>query len=279
MNILIINIGFIGDSLFAASLAENCKKNGYDRVDLLIGFPQTFDLLKLNPHIDNVYQSDVIGAYPGVDNLPAGCDTGVYDVIYPTAHSRFSEKFLDTYNRTLSLPNLDYSFNLYLPEMEFEMDHKKPKLAFHTDWDKRSFQKNGAPRDSEFIIRNLTDYYDVYRVGANSHFEYDTDKSYKFLIECGFISKCDLFFGFPGGMHWVAAGTGIPTVTTSEHMMSHFKSTGDFKGSTLGDFKRDFMLHASHHFPNQDHTLLEPEVGDLDIITYLIEKQKHFNGK
>ena len=270
MNILIINIGFIGDSLFAASLAENCKKNGYNRVDLLIGFPQTFDLLKLNPYIDNVYQANVIGAYPNINNFPSECDINAYDGIYSTAHSCFSEKFLDTYNKTLNLKHLEYNFNLYLPEMEFEMDNVKPKLAFHTDWDKRSFQKNGKPRDVDFIINNLSKYYDVYRVGANSHFEHDNNKPYNFLIECGFISKCNLFFGFPGGMHWIAAGAGIKTITTSEHMMKHFKSTGDFKGNTIDDFRNEFMLHASHHFTNQEHILLEPELEDQDIINYII---------
>jgi ADP-heptose:LPS heptosyltransferase len=49
MKILIINFGWIGDSILASSLAENCKLNGYEQVDLLLGFPQTAEMLMLNP--------------------------------------------------------------------------------------------------------------------------------------------------------------------------------------------------------------------------------------
>ena len=52
MKILIINFGWIGDSVLASSLAENCKLNGYEQVDLLLGFPQTAEMISLNSNID-----------------------------------------------------------------------------------------------------------------------------------------------------------------------------------------------------------------------------------
>jgi hypothetical protein len=269
MKILIVNIGFLGDSLFAASLGENCKKNGYERVDLVIGFPQTLELLKLNPHIDNIYLSTQIGAYPSAETLPSEIDLSIYDIVYPTDHSVFSEKFLDTYNKKLNLPTLEYNLNLYLPKVEFEESDKK-SIAFQTDWDKRSYQGDNKPRNPKHIINSISDKYNVFVVGENTHFNIHENTSSDFLDECKYISACDYFFGFPGGMHWLAAGGGTKTITTSEHMMDHFTATGDFKGSGIEDFRNDFMLHASKHFDNE-HVMLEPGISDDKIISYLLD--------
>lgn len=270
MNILIINIGFLGDSLFAASLCENLKKIGkYNRVDLLIGFPQTIEVLQFNPYIDNIYLANNIGAYPTINDVPLDCDLSIYDTVYSTEHSKFNEKFLDTYNKNFGLPQVDYKLNLHLPVMEFEFSTNRPRIAFHLDWAQRSFQSGGVPRDPHMIIDQLQGEFEIYTVGAQSHFENNDNKSHDFLVECGFIAQCDIFFGFPGGMHWIAAAVGTPTITTSEHMMKHFTNTGDFNGIGIDDFRQDFKLHASHHFNDVEHTLLEPEISDNDIVQYL----------
>ena len=59
MKILIKTYGFIGDILFASSIAQKLKEQyGNDCiVDYCIGFPQPYKLLKNNPWIDNVYLS------------------------------------------------------------------------------------------------------------------------------------------------------------------------------------------------------------------------------
>lgn len=273
MNILIINIGFIGDSLFAASLCENLKKSGqYERVDLLIGFPQTLEVLRYNPYINNIYMAKSVGAYPSKNDIPANCDLSLYQKVYSTEHSKFNERFLDTYNKNFGLKDLNYALDLYLPKMEFEGLTTKPRIAFQMDWNQRSFQQGNNPRNPQFIIDELQKHFDIYTVGASSHFEKDENKGENFLIECGFIAQCDLFFGFPGGMHWIAASLGVPTITTSEHMMRHFTQTGDFKGNGIEDFRRDFKLHASHHFTNVEHELLPPEISDASIVLYIIKR-------
>ena len=78
MKILIVNIGFLGDSILAGAFAENCKLNGFERVDLLIGFPQTLQLLKNNPNIDNAYIEN-IGSHP---NIPDYIFKNEYDIIH-----------------------------------------------------------------------------------------------------------------------------------------------------------------------------------------------------
>jgi len=269
-NILIINNGFLGDSLFAASLGENCKKNGYKRVDLVVGFPQTVSLLQNNPYLDNVYLSNKVGSSITQDDLPEEVNLEIYDKVFVTPFSRFDEKFLDTYNKDLNLLSLEYDLKFYLPEMEFEFgDSTKPRLAFQKDWHARSFSKDNSSRNVPYIIEKISEKYDVFVVGENTHYNINENTPYDFMIECGIIKQCDVFFGFPGGMHWIAAGVGIPTITTSEHMVNHYTNTGEFKGTSFEEFVNEWMLHADKHFNNK-HILLQPEISDDDIIHYLL---------
>ena len=272
MNVLIINNGFLGDSIFAGSLGENCKRNGYDRVDLVIGFPQTLDILKCNPYLDNVYLATRVGAHITPDTLPKEINLSIYDKIYVTPGAQFNEKFLDTFNKELglNLTNIKHDFKLYLPEMEFNWENNsKPKLAFQKDWYARSFSKNNLPRNTNYIIDSISKKYDVFIIGETTHFNINEDTSYNFMVECGLIGQCDLFFGFPGGMHWVAAGVNTTTITTSEHMFNHYTNTGEFKGNTFEEFNDSWMLQANKHF-NNTHILLELEISDDDIISYLL---------
>jgi hypothetical protein len=57
MKILIKAMGFIGDNLFATSVAKKLKykHDGLCEVDLLLSVAQPFELISMDPHIDNVY--------------------------------------------------------------------------------------------------------------------------------------------------------------------------------------------------------------------------------
>ena len=60
MKILIKNMGFIGDNLFATSIAKKLKHKYNDlcEVDMLLSVVQPFELISNDPHIDNVYLTD-----------------------------------------------------------------------------------------------------------------------------------------------------------------------------------------------------------------------------
>ena len=60
--ILIKTYGFIGDILFASSVAKKLhEQHNNVIVDYCIGFPQPYGLLKNNPYINNVYMSKTKG--------------------------------------------------------------------------------------------------------------------------------------------------------------------------------------------------------------------------
>lgn len=263
MKLLIINIGFLGDSLLAGSLAENCKKNGFERVDLLIGFPQTYQLLKNNPYIDNVFLSPNAGAYPEIT-----IDTSIYDKIYQTEHLRFSEKPLDTFNKNFNLDKLEYNFDLHIPEIEIP-NKTKPRLAFQYDWHLRSFSKNNTVRDPQYIVDSISDRFEVFVVGDDTHYNINKNTSIDFLKHCAIIKESDIFFGYPGGLHWVAGGVKTPSITTSEWVINHYKNNNEFKGNDFNKFKSQWMIHTSKHF-SESHILLEPEISDEEIINYLL---------
>ena len=267
MKLLIINIGWLGDSILAGSFAENCKKNGYSQVDMLIGLPQTLALLQANPFINNVYQSTNLGAYP---EIPTWLDLNSYDRVYKIDPLVFKERPIDTFNKVFNLESLDHAFKIYTPDLDFDFSSKKPRLAFQVDWHLRSWGPGESKRDPEAIINALADKYDVYLIGDDTHFNINEDTADNFAGQCSLIKQCDLFFGYPGGMHWMAGGVGTPTVTTSEWVIRHYINNGEYTPIDFESFKEQFMVHASKHF-EQSHTLLGPAISDEEIIKYLLE--------
>jgi ADP-heptose:LPS heptosyltransferase len=265
MKILIINFGWIGDSILASSLAENCKLNGYEQVDLLLGFPQTAEILKLNSNIDNIYVSKI----PGCDPVTDGIDLSIYDRVYKTAGLKFNKKPLDLFNEDFGFKDLKYSYELNTYEVSFE-DTTKPILAFQLDWNNRSRSEIG-PRNQDNIIAKLQKKYNIFIIGNNSHFSIDENTSETFLMDTSALKKCDLFFGYPGGLHWVAAGVGTKTICTSEHVFNHYKNNGEFKGEDFDQFKEQWQVHASKIFTDQKHILLEPFISDDAIVDYLMQ--------
>lgn len=116
----------------------------------------------------------------------------------------------------------------------------------------------------------LSDKYDIYLIGDDTHYNINESTADNFAGQCSLISQCDLFFGYPGGMHWMAAGVGTPTVTTSEWVIRHYTNIGEYTSTNFLDFKQQWMIHASKHF-SESHVILEPEVSDESIINYLLE--------
>jgi hypothetical protein len=263
-SILIVSHGFLGDGILAGSFAENCKKNGYDLVDILVGFPQLIELLSNNPWIDNVY-IDQIGSHPAV---PGSLMKKNYETIYFTDHLVFNEKPIDTFNTKIQLKKLEYDFKLYVPEVELQKNNK-PDLAFQLDWSARSYGPNNVSRDVNTIVNKLQEKYNVYFVGGDTHYNIDNDTPTTFLKHCALIQYCDVFFGYPGGMHWVAGGVNTPTICTSEHVVLHYTNNSEFKDNTFEEFCNQWMVHTSKHHIDQYHILLEPYISDNDIINYL----------
>jgi hypothetical protein len=207
-----------------------------------------------------------VGSHP---QIPEWVLSNNYDVIYTIDHLVFNEKPIDTFNKTLQLDKLNYSYKLYVPEADLSVDNGKLNLAFQADWINRAYGPNNSARNVQHVIERLSDKYNVFLVGGDTHYNINEETPITFLKHCALIQYCDLFFGYPGGMHWIAGGVGTPTVCTSEHVLQHYTNNGEFKQDTFTEFCEQWMVHTSKHFPDQQHILLEPYISDNDIITYL----------
>ena len=267
MKLLIISHGWIGDNILASSLAENCFNNGFEHVDILIGFPHTYDLLKLLPFINNVFVSGIPGSYP----TALGVDLTIYDRIYSTPHLVFNEKPLDTFNKSFGFRKIKYDFQLNsLNDVRLSGD--KPKIAFQTDWYERTLNRKLS--NQNYIINSLLDTFNVLMVGktsvngVTSQFSIDENTSHDFLIQASAMKNCDYFFGYPGGLHWVASGLGVKTITTSDSVINSYTKNGSFSGLSFDVFKTQWMVHANKQF-NNEHILLEPLISDDEIIKFI----------
>ena len=57
----------------------------------------------------------------------------------------------------------------------------------------------------------------------------------------------------------------------SKDFQKELENNGEFKGASFGEFCNQWMVHASKHFPQQDHQLLYPEISDDNIIEELLK--------
>jgi ADP-heptose:LPS heptosyltransferase len=255
MKIAIISIGFFGDGILAGSFCENLKLNGCDRVDLFIRFPQIYELLKDNPYIDNLYMLP-----------PNGINESHYDKVYTWDKAEFGVKPIDTINKHFNLKKLKYDFDLNVPDIKLKGNPTKYNLAFHED-ERSTILSYGGKRNMSKIIEGIQDKYNIYFIGKGKHNEYIPNDFIN--NHCAIIKQCDLFFGYPGGMHWIAAGLKVPTITVSEFIMNHYQNTTqEFRSSDFDLFQKKWMWHANKHF-NETHTLLPPDISEENIIKIL----------
>src|SRR5882724_7287955 len=61
MNILVISLAGIGDTLFATPFIHELRTNFPDaRIDALVLWPGAREILESNPHLNNIYQKDLM---------------------------------------------------------------------------------------------------------------------------------------------------------------------------------------------------------------------------
>jgi hypothetical protein len=272
-NVLIKCSGWIGDNLFASSIAKKLKfKYPNCEVDLLITLPQPYELLSLNPHISSVHLKEPTKQYDKVWRLhpisrsstPCEQFQAQCGILDPTSDFKvYTNEHLD-----------------YYVKCELESVGKKTIVAWLSNWEERSFLfteeqyergidvpllgYGGKHRDIQKIIHELSKNNNIHLVmvgkpnGTDSR-NTNIETVSEYSLTASILKNCDYFIGAEGGLCNLAAGVGTNTIITSDFVHQLYGWNG-----VLEKCKHP-KLGPEFYFPD-GHISLDPYLTDDDVI-------------
>ena len=275
MKILIKCTGFIGDILFASSIAKKLKEQNKEcTVDYSIPLSQPLELLYNNPYIDNVFLDkinesdyDRVIITPTVDQSitpprqfqqAAGIEDvdDMFKVYTNPAYDYLAEQtFSDTKSRGIKvvtwLSNWEEKSFLFT-EQQYKDGIDTPNLGY-----------GGSHRDIKRIISNLNDTYAMLEVGFSNGINQlstglNTAATYSFTASL--IKASDYFIGAEGGLVNLAAGVGTKTIITGDFIHQLYGWNGVIKKI------KEPKLGPEHYFKDK-HITLNPYLTDKQVIT------------
>jgi ADP-heptose:LPS heptosyltransferase len=286
--ILIKTYGFIGDILFASSIAKKLKEQEDCSVDYCIGFPQPYKLLKNNPHIDNVYLSNVKG--PRVQ-LPISIQESLYDVVYELPECRQDVQPTIWYQQYCGVKNPTSEYQIYTDvildqSIAYELNLLNPKkvkvIGYVANWKNLTIKytkeeyNNGLrniqeimshsqsnTRNIEYILNELNKDFILIPLGYDHNItQYHTalDSTSTYTNTASIVKNCDLVIGQEGGLTNLAAGVGTKCIITTDFMHVLYGPRG-----VMRQFN-EVKLGPKNMFPNSNHIHLDPFYSDDEII-------------
>lgn len=283
-SILIKTVGFIGDILFASSIAYNIKNKGTDfirthNVDYLISVPQPYELLCNNPYIRKVY-------------LPGEVvDFDSYDEIHELKPIHRNETPTIQFQQQCGLieHHLDNSFYVFTNSsldsyVSYMFQSIKPKtiVAYLENWEERSFLfteeeyirgidvpnlgYGGKHRDINYIISELSKRDDIYlipvgRQPGDNHIDLSTISEYS--LTASILKNCDWFIGAEGGLCNLAAGVGTKTIITGDFVHQLYGWNGVIEKCV------EPKLGPKYYFPTFGHITLDPYFTDEEVVNQI----------
>jgi hypothetical protein len=238
--ILVNCTGFIGDILFASSVAKKLKNQEDCTIDYLIQLHQPEQLLRQNPHINEVFvQFEPPYQYDRVINLH-----GQNFNYEPPVWYQMKAGVLDT----------DPSFDVYtVLEYDAWADEEikklregKPVVACMDGWMEKTYQfteeqyaagidvpnlgYGGKHRNISYIIEQLQEYLTLVNVGKPIDFSArSTTDSSDYTAQASIIKKCDAFIGTEGGLANLACGVGTKTILTGDFVLQLYGWNGSVR--------------------------------------------------
>lgn len=238
---LVVTHGFFGDILFSTTCAKPLKEQyGFEYVDYLIGFPQVLELIKPNPHIDDIYMSSV-GPEPSYDHFAL---ESTYDIcqlremtfeVPPPTQMQMDIGLKPPYNNEYTTYTNPELVSQYREQLEDESDGK-PIVCWGNDMYDRAFEYTeeeyeravdvpykgygGRLRDIDYMIKELSRWFHMVEVGVRGKNQHQVEriKDERTVPEMAAVMEAaDLYFGIEGGLVNIVAGTGTPTVILPEY--------------------------------------------------------------
>ena len=280
MRILINCTGFIGDILFASSVAKQLRLQYQSEdqliVDYLIQLYQPYELLYNNPHIDNIYLFD--------------CNVSSYDIVYTLHEIDFNIEPPKYYQMQCGIKNPTTEFKVYTNKafdaavaktLQPLKDQGVKIIAYLNNWEERSFLfteeeykrgidtpgygYGGSHRNINWIVEQLGNQPNTMLVpvgmspGYNAR-EADFNNVAEYSMQASFLKNCDYFIGAEGGLCNLAAGVGTKTIITGDFIHQLYGWNG-----VLRKIQQP-KLGPKYYFSEVAHLELNPYLTDEQVV-------------
>lgn len=281
MRILINCTGFIGDILFASSVAEQlCLQTDQVVVDYLIHLYQPYELLTNNPFINKVYLFD--------------CNKSVYDTVYNLHEIDFNTQPPKYYQMQCGIKNPTTQFKVYTNQAFDAAVQKSLKpfkdqglkiVAYLNNWEEKSFLfteqeyrigvdvpnlgYGGSHRNTNWIVEQLNQEAHLIMVPVGMPLSYnvreaDFNNVAEYSMQASFLKNRDYFIGAEGGLCNLAAGVGTSTIITGDFIHQLYGWNGVLKKI------QEPKLGPQYYFES-GHITLDPYLTDQQIVKQIIQ--------
>lgn len=276
MRILVKAVGFIGDNLFGSSVATKLKQEHPGCiVDYLLTLPQPYELMTLNPDIDNV--------------LLCAPNEAKYDIIYQLKPIHRKITPCEQFQTQCGIQNVSPEYVIYTNNSLDEyinyilQPYKKQKkiVAWLSNWEERSFLfteeqykagidvpnlgYGGRRRNINYIIETLQKEEDVLLIEIGKPNGYDQKQwelgsVSEYSFTASILKNCDFFIGTEGGLCNLAAGVGTDTIITGDFIQQLYGWNGVLEKC------KDPKLGPKHYFPQKNHIVLNSFLTDEEVV-------------
>jgi len=290
MRALIKPYGFMGDVLFASSVAKKLKEEGqFEIVDMSCGIRQVEKLLNLNPYIDNV----IMLAYPSHHPLH-GIHISGYDKEFELTETRKDIPPPLQFQRECGVQNPDTEFEIWTdPELDEKVAETYPDpftAVMQLDsWRAKAYGftleeytkgidvpfkgYGGRLRNTERIVSDLAEEFTLVEVGlvpgitttdVSRRWGTEEDVYRSLLWDTSVIKRAEYFIGAEGGLANVACGVGTKTILTSDFVWQLYGINGVIKKIT------EPKLGPRYYFPDAGHIDLNPYLTDGEVTNEML---------
>lgn len=285
-NALVVCHGYLGDHLFASSLAQKLiEENQFDSIDYLVGFPQVIPLLQLNPYITNVLFDGNVTPSPTTNTTEYKKVIRLRPLSFVEPPCIEFQKIAGVHNPTPNFTvytdsNIDYSI-----KKEFAEIGNLPIVAIMSNWAPKTYRftkeqyaagidvpnkgYGGSWRDISYIVERIKENFATIEVGAPeniSQFETATRlplSTRSLLEEASILKHCSFFVGAEGGLANLAAGVGCKTILTSDFVHQLYGWNGVLKKI------QEPKLGPRYYF-DTNHIDLDPYLSDEEVANQII---------
>jgi hypothetical protein len=274
MKILVKSIGFIGDNIFGSSVAKKLKEQYPNcEVDYLLTLPQPFELISLNPYINNVYLE-----HPDKH----------YDKVYQLNPIHRQLTPCEQFQLQCEITNPSPEFEVYTnPSLDKYIEHlfksisDKIVVAWLSNWEERTFGfteeeykrgidvpnlgYGGRARNISYIINELEKNPNVYliEIGKPSgtiQSDINLFTMSEYSLTASILKNSHYFIGAEGGLANLASGVGTKTILTGDFVHQLYGWNGVIEKC------EEPKLGPKYYFDKENHIVLNPYLTDKEVI-------------